>query len=139
MARYPEIAVTDTHALIWWIADERRRIGRRAKRFLEKVDTGGAVLCVPSIVLVELSEAAVHGDLELHESFADLIGRLRHTPSRYQIVDLTADIVLRSVDLFEIPERGDRLIAATAAVLGYPLITRDSEIAAVIGEDQLWD
>lgn len=139
MPRLPEIAVTDTHALIWWLADEHRMLGRRAKKFFEQVDAGDAVVCVPSIVLVELSEAVAYGDLILDESLAALFDRLRHTPSRYRIVELTADIILRSTELFAIPERGDRLIAATTAELGYPLITRDGEISAVIGEEQLWD
>jgi predicted nucleic acid-binding protein len=37
-----------------------------------------------------------------------------------------------------IPERGDRLIAATALELDYPLITRDPEIAAAAGLELIW-
>jgi predicted nucleic acid-binding protein len=43
--------------------------------------------------------------------------------------------VARAHELFGIAERGDRLIAATAAVLDYPLITRDPEIIAAIEGD----
>jgi PIN domain nuclease of toxin-antitoxin system len=134
-----EIAVTDTHALIWWIGNEKRLLGRRARKFFERVDAGSAVLCIPSIVLVEISEAVMGDDLHLDESFFTFVDRLCTTPSRYQVSDLSAEIVVRSTELFGIPERGDRLIAATAAVLGYPLITRDPKISAVIGEDHLWD
>jgi len=45
---------------------------------------------------------------------------------------------VRAHELHAIPERGDRRIAATALELGYPLVTRDAEIAAVIGTEQLW-
>jgi PIN domain nuclease of toxin-antitoxin system len=38
-------------------------------------------------------------------------------------------IVLEAEALYGIPERGDRLIAATAASLGCPLMTSDSHIA----------
>lgn len=136
--RVPEIAVTDTHALIWWITDQRRRLGRQANAFFDRVDEGRAVVCIPAMALVELDEAMADGDLTLGEPFPDFVRRLETTPSRYQVVGLTAEIVLISHELLQIPERGDRLIAATAAWLGYPLITRDEEITRVIGADQLW-
>jgi len=134
----PEIAVTDTHALIWWITDQPKRLGRQARRFFEAVDAGRAVVCVPTISLVELSEAVQDGDLSLGEPFAAFVERLELTPSRYQVVPLTAAIAARAHDLFAIPERGDRLIAATAAELGYPLVTRDPAIVDVIGGDHVW-
>jgi predicted nucleic acid-binding protein len=46
--------------------------------------------------------------------------------------------VLRADGLYEIPERGDRLIAATAAELDVPLITRDREIGRASGVAVVW-
>jgi PIN domain nuclease of toxin-antitoxin system len=138
MPKVPEIAVTDTHGLIWWITDQPRLLGRKAAAFFKRVDAGAAVVCIPSLVLVELDEAVVHGHVVLDEPFPDFVERLVLTPSRYLVVDLTPEVVVRAHELFTIPERGDRLIAATAAVLGYPLITRDPEIVAAIGGDHLW-
>lgn len=136
--RTPEIAVTDTHALIWWITDQRRRLGRQANAFFDRVDEGRAVVCIPTMALVELDEAMADGDFTLGEPFPNFVRRLETTPSRYQVVSLTSDIVLLAHELLQIPERGDRLIAATAAALGYPLITRDEEITRVIGADHIW-
>jgi PIN domain nuclease of toxin-antitoxin system len=93
---------------------------------------------VPTTALVELSEAVQEGDLSLGEPFAAFVARLELTPSRYQVVPLTAAIVTRAHDLFAIPERGDRLIAATAAALGYPLVTRDPAIVGAVGGDRVW-
>ncbi len=138
MTRPPEIAVTDTHALIWWITNQSRRLGREANAFFDRVDDGQAVVCIPAMVLVELDEAMAAGTVTLGESFPEFVRRLETTPSRYLIVDLTPQVVLLAHELLQIPERGDRLIAATAAVLGYPLITRDPEITAVIGVDHIW-
>lgn len=39
-------------------------------------------------------------------------------------------MALRARELFAIPERGDRLMAATALELNCPLITRDAAIAS---------
>lgn len=138
MARLPEIAVTDTHALIWWLTDQRRLLGRRANAFFDAVDAGGAVVCIPTIVLVELAEVVTSGGIELGESLDRFVDRLALTPSRYLLVDLTLPIVRRSLDLFTIPERADRLIAATAAEMGYPLITRDPEIVRSGRVPHLW-
>jgi predicted nucleic acid-binding protein len=53
-------------------------------------------------------------------------------------VDLGVEIVMKAEELYAIRERGDRLIAATAAVLDLPLITRDPEIANAAGVELLW-
>jgi PIN domain nuclease of toxin-antitoxin system len=138
MTQHPEIAVSDTHALIWWATGRARRLGKRARAFFEHVDEGRAVVCVPTMALVELSEAVQGGSVQIGEPFGEFVTRLAHTPSRYQVVPLSPEIVTRSHDLYLIPERGDRLIAATAATLGYPLITRDPAIATAGNVDLLW-
>jgi len=134
----PEIAVLDTHALLWWMGGPARRLGRRARAFVDRVDEGRAVACIPVISLVEMGEAIRSGGFSLDESFARFVERLDGTPSRYQVVPLTVGMAARAHDLFAIPERGDRLIAATALELGYPLVTRDPAIATVIGDKVVW-
>jgi hypothetical protein len=59
----------------------------------------------------------------------------RYTSTLWRI---TPAIVTRAHHLFAIPERGDQLIAATAAELGDPLLTRDPEIVAAIAGNHLW-
>jgi predicted nucleic acid-binding protein len=46
--------------------------------------------------------------------------------------------VVKAEELYAIREQGDRLIAATAAVLDLPLVTRDPEIAKAAGVELLW-
>lgn len=134
----PEIALADTHALLWWLSDQGHRLGRQAQAFFDQVDHARAVVCVSVMSLVEIDEAVAKRRITFPEPFPDFVRRLKATPSRYQLVSLTPEIVLHAHELFQIPERGDRLIAATAAALGYPLITRDPEIARVIGADHIW-
>jgi predicted nucleic acid-binding protein len=55
--------------------------------------------------------------------------------SEYQIGDSPVYVAQR---LYAIAERGDRLIAATAATLDLPQITRDPQIAAAAGVECLW-
>lgn len=128
----------DTHALLWWLLGRVERLGRAARRFVADVDRGAAVACVSTLSLVEVGEALRAGRVRLPMPFTAFVAGLDATPGRYLVVPFTAAMAVRAHDLHAIPERGDRLIAATALELGYPLITRDPEIAAVIGVEQLW-
>ena len=133
----PSLAVTDTHALIWAASGQKKRLGPNARRMFERVDQGRAALYVPSIVLVEVGEAVHRGRVRFAHGFAAWVDTLLSS-GRYHAVDLTVPIVLRAQQFFAIPERGDRLVAATAAELDCPLITCDPEIRTVAGIDVLW-
>lgn len=131
------LAVTDTHALIWAIGDKRKRLGKRAKRLFDRADEHECAIYIPTFALVELGEACRKGHVTLNLPFQEWI-RLAFASGKYHEAPLTAEVVCVSQELYEIPERGDRLIAATAAVLDLPLITRDPEIAQTAGVECIW-
>lgn len=132
-----EIAVTDAHPLVWYARGEWRKLGPGARSLFERAETGRASIYVPTLALVEIGENARRGRIALQTGFSDWVSGLLGV-SGFFPVDLTLDIVRRAEELYSIPERGDRLIAATAAHLGYPLITRDPEIAVAAGVDVVW-
>ena len=131
-----ELAVTDTHALVWWARGEKRKLGARARRVYERVAEGRAALFVPALVLVELGDLARRGIVQLSGGLTGWTRGLFGT-GRFFVADLTAEVVLRAESLYGIPERTDRLIAATAAHLGYPLLTRDRRLRDA-GIDVVW-
>jgi PIN domain nuclease of toxin-antitoxin system len=131
------LAVVDTHALIWYAGQRWHKLGRDARRVFEEVDAGNGAIFVPALVMVELGEAARRGDVRLADGLIDF-GRRLFASNRFIPVDLTWEIVQRAEELLAIPERGDRLIAATALEVGYPLITRDPEIAPAAGLEIIW-
>jgi PIN domain nuclease of toxin-antitoxin system len=132
------LAVTDAHALIWYSRRNLRRLGRRAAGLFRDADAGRAAIFVPTIVLVEVLEAARKGTIGFTSSATDWVEGLTGSGS-FIMTDLTADVALRAHTLHAIRERGERLIAATAAVLDYPLITRDPEIGRAAGVEVVWD
>jgi PIN domain nuclease of toxin-antitoxin system len=131
-----ELAVTDTHALLWFAQGLHRKLGAVTRRIFDAASAGEAVIYVPALVLVEASESIRGGGVRFPYTFAEWTRSLFSQPNFFP-VDLSTEIVLRAEEFYSIPERGDRLIAATAAHLGYPLITRDPEIAAA-GVEVIW-
>lgn len=132
-----EVAVTDSHALVWYVRGRWKRLGSKARKLFERAETGKAVIYVPVVVLVEVFEAARSGIIHLELGTAVWAEQL-FSSGGFLPADLTVDIVLRAEGLYAIPERGDRLIAATAAHLGFPLITRDPEIAELAAVPVVW-
>lgn len=131
-----EAPVTDTHALLWHLTGARRKLGRRARAAFDRAEEGRSLVLVPVVVLFEVLDAWARGRLRLDGGFAVWTKRLRAHPG-YEVVDLTADIVVRSSELLAVPERADRLIAATALERGGRLITRDPQLAGV-GVPTMW-
>jgi PIN domain nuclease of toxin-antitoxin system len=132
-----EVAVTDTHALLWYAMKRRARLGAQARAFFDLAQEGRAAVYVPILTLVELLEAEHRGDIDLEGGGEAWVRGLLGSGAFFE-APLSTDIVLRAQALYSIPERGDRLIAATAAHLELPLITRDPEIAQAVGVELLW-
>jgi PIN domain nuclease of toxin-antitoxin system len=132
-----ELAVTDTHALIWYALGRWNKLGRKAREVFERADAGRAAIYVPAISLVELLEAEHRGAIRFPDGAAAWVNGLASS-ARFFPAELTAQIAVLAHSMYAIPERGDRLIAATAVDLDLPLITRDPEIAKVASLDIIW-
>lgn len=57
-------AVTDTHALVWYALGRKRRLGARARGLFDAAVAGRALIHVPTLVLVEVFEAARKGVIQ---------------------------------------------------------------------------
>jgi PIN domain nuclease of toxin-antitoxin system len=131
-----QLAVTDTHALIWYATGQKRRLGRDGRRFFDRAEAGEAAIYVPTIALVEACELAHRGRIEFDTTFSAWEEGLFRS-GKYIYANLTREVVRVAEALFSIPERGDRLVAATALAMDVPLITRDAEIGAA-GVEVIW-
>ena len=131
------LAVTDTHALIWAIGDKRKRLGKRAQQLFDRADDHECAIYIPTFALVELGEACHRGHVRLSLPFQEWT-RLAFASGKYHEAPLTAEVVCIAQGLYGIAERGDRLIAATAAAMDLPLITRDPEIGQTAGVECIW-
>jgi PIN domain nuclease of toxin-antitoxin system len=132
-----QLAVTDTHALIWYAQGRPKKLGRRARALFQAAEAGAAAIYVPTIALVEVLEAGRAGLIELAGGGEVWVQGLLSTASFFPAA-LTVDVLLKAEGLYAIPERADRLIAATAALLDTALITRDPEIERAAGVEVIW-
>ena len=130
-------AVADTHALIWWSLGPPKKLGRRARALFARAERGNATIYIPVLGFVEVSEAMRRGAFPGAAGFSRWMEAVVASTG-FAAADLTADVVLEAETIHLVPERGDRLIAATALHLGCPLITRDPVFTRVPGLTTIW-
>jgi PIN domain nuclease of toxin-antitoxin system len=131
------VAVTDSHALIWHAMGPQRKLGRGARAVFERAERGHATIYVPVLVLVEIAEAIRRGVIRCDGGFSRWTERLLGS-GRFVAADLTPAVVLAAEGLYAVPERGDRLVAATARHLDCPLITKDPAMERLPGLTTIW-
>jgi PIN domain nuclease of toxin-antitoxin system len=102
-----------------------------ARRLIRDLAEAGRYAYVPAICLVEAAYLVEKARLAesslalLRTALAEEWSNLRVAP-----LDLEVAEALRSVSREEVPDLPDRVIAATALSMGFPLVTRDRRIVA---------
>jgi len=126
VARFPDAAVCDTHALAHHAFDAGR-LGKQAAAFFQACDAGQAVLYVPAAVVMEFWFVFERRLARRSQSLRDFFEGL-FANSAYQPYDLTPEQVLQAAEVRPNDDPFDRLICAAALRLDLPLITRDTAI-----------
>lgn len=119
--------VLDTHVLVWWMSDPARLTPSTELR-LRGVSPEAPAL-VPDICLWEIATLVSLGRLRLTLPVGEWLTRATSGPN-VQIVAITPQIAAEVAALPDSFHRDpcDRLVVATARVLGLPLLTADSRI-----------
>jgi PIN domain nuclease of toxin-antitoxin system len=121
--------VTDTHPLIWHLTGDAR-LTADARRVFAGADLGMHRVWVPGIVLIEMVYLTEKGIVP--QSMLERALTLLDTPDGSYAVPALDQAVARSmlqqVPWKMIPELADRIIVASALVLGLPLISKDERI-----------
>ena len=126
MARLPEAAVCDTHALVYY-AFGGQRLGKRAAALFDACEAREAIVYVPAMVIVEsefvLSRRLARASMSLRDFFDGLFAN-----PAFQPLDLTPEQVYLASEARPNNDPFDGLICAAARRLDVPLITRDTAI-----------
>jgi PIN domain nuclease of toxin-antitoxin system len=119
------IYVTDTHALLWYLAGSAA-LSEKARAALDEAALGTSTVIVPAIVLAEFIMLLEKRHLPL--DINDLLHLLQSRPG-FQLSSLSSETVLRIQTLTVFPDIHDRLIVAeTHRISSALLITRDQMI-----------
>ncbi|MBU4038084.1 MAG: PIN domain-containing protein [Proteobacteria bacterium] len=119
-----EIFVIDTHALLWYLTEDKR-LGKKAFKIFEKADKGEAEIIIPTTVLAEALFITEKHKVDI--KFMDIIEEIENS-SNYFIHSLDLEVILKCHELIKIPELHDRVIVATSLLLDAKLITKDEII-----------
>lgn len=127
----PAVAV-DTHAIVWYLANDSR-LSSVAAHALDSATDSGDAIHVPSICLVELTYLVEKG--RLPAIARDRLIRALDDPAtacRIAPLDRAVADALGLIDRNQVPDLPDRVVTATALALQVPLISRDGKIQASI-------
>jgi PIN domain nuclease of toxin-antitoxin system len=123
-------AVVDTHAVIWYLYGDTR-LSVAARNFIEETAAGGHQLAISAITLAEIVYLGERGRIN-PETLDRLMAEMESDQALMVEIPVNVEIVraFRAVPREAVPELPDRMIAATAAYLSLPIISRDHKIRA---------
>lgn len=129
--------VLDTHALIWWAVGDRH-LSARALRAIRAASKAGGVFA-SAISVMEIATAVRRGRLTLSVPFEQWMADLRALPElRFEPVTAEIAALAGSFDGAMHGDPADRIIAATARMLGARLVTADDRLRGLPNVAAVW-
>ena|SRR5438128_8276547 len=130
--------VSDTHPLVWYLTNSAR-LSDAALRAFEQAETGGKVIYVPSIVIVEVRYLVERQRLS-EDDYRTVLSSVKNPKSALLIAPLDLEVaeVLSQIPRHLAPDMPDRIIAATALSFGVPLVTSDSRLSELTNVKIVW-
>jgi PIN domain nuclease of toxin-antitoxin system len=123
-------AVADTHTALWYLYDDAR-LSVTAGDFIDEAGATGSPIVVSSISMAEIVYLIEKNRLPA-KAYEDLKTALDDPDHVFKEAPFTIEIVdaMRLVPRVDVPDMPDRIVAATAAYFGVPVISRDGRIRA---------
>ena len=130
--------VADTHTLIWYIL-EPERLSNSAFNALEQATNEEEAIYLSAISIVEIRYLIDKGRLP-ETVFTRVMTAIARPNSAVAIasVNLEIAVAMRQIDRNIVPDMPDRIIAATAFYLQFPLVTRDLKIQQSSNIQTIW-
>lgn len=122
--------VADTHTALWYLF-KNPRLSATARTFIDDAANAGHDILLSPISLAEIIYLVEKGRLptsaydELRQALTDPNFVLKEAPFTASVVE-----TMRQISRVDIPDMPDRIVAATAAYFGVPVISRDGRIQA---------
>lgn len=121
------VPVLDTHVLLWWFEDKKRLSKRHARTINAASDAHPLV--VSDISLWEIATLYEHGRVKLSVPLRDWLERATAAPLVLrQAISPAIAAQVAALPKHVHRDPADRIIIATALVLGATVLTRDERI-----------
>ena len=127
--------VVDTHALAWFVSEDKR-LSQKATQILSQAEAGEVQVLIPTLVLAELTHIAQK------KRVAVTIEELMEKIARGDGFKIVSFDILIFQTMLQLPENWDihdRIIAATASYYQATLITRDDMLRDSSELKTIWD
>lgn len=121
-------AVADTHTALWHLFGDPR-LSNAAAQFIGEAAATRHNIAISSITLAEIVYLIDKGRLP-HAAYQELIDSLNDPDHLFTEAVFNSAIVaaMWQVPRVDVPDLPDRVVAATAAYFGVPVISRDRRI-----------
>jgi len=130
-----ETYVVDTHALAWFIGNDKR-LSSRVEQILDRAEVGEVQVLIPTLVLAELTHLAQRRRIAV--TVEDLLNQIRKG-NGFTIVAFDFAIFQMMLTLPNDWDIHDRIIAATARFYRVVLMTRDDVLRGYADLETVWD
>ncbi len=127
MNRNIDVFVTDTHPLAYYAGGRFSKLSKRARALFDDAQEGSVLICIPTIVLSELTILLSLERIRMPHSFDKWCRDIEADPSFCIEPLLWTDV--NEMRYLPFNDPFDRMIVGTAKRLRLPLITKDVEIA----------
>jgi PIN domain nuclease of toxin-antitoxin system len=131
------VYVTDTHPLIWYAANQKAKLSKKALRVFERAWANQAFIYVPAPVLWEIALLIKAGQIRLPQPFAQWAAALGNQRG-FEVALLDAAVLETSLNVRINGDPFDEVIVATALMLDLPLITKDVAITESQLVEVIW-
>lgn len=132
--------LADTQVLVWYVTDPDRLTGRAVAAMQASSDDEEPV-GVSGFSLVELAYAVEKKSNAISSEQFTAVLAVPHDPeSPFEVVsvDLAVGERVRHVPRTANADPGDRIVVATAEVHGLAVISSDSKVAEMTGQEIIW-
>ena len=118
----------DTHAWIWTVEGDERRIGRQARRLIARAGSAGTV-CVSPATLFEITALHAAGRLRLARPLERWLDDALNA-GHLRIAELSAAVAVDAGQILRaaLADPLDRLLVATARQIDATFLTSDRQI-----------